>query len=88
MSLNSGDYDMLIPHIGTLNWIESLKLTVTDSDWEPWYANNQVAGYKSTFARNNYSLVFATIKVRTLHMYIHAYVQTYIHANVRFTLCV
>ncbi|KAD3338559.1 hypothetical protein E3N88_34080 [Mikania micrantha] len=58
----SGDYDLLIPHSGTLNWINSLNLVVTDSDWEAWYFGNQVAGYKTTFARKNYSLVFATIK--------------------------
>ncbi|KAD3338558.1 hypothetical protein E3N88_34079 [Mikania micrantha] len=58
----SGDYDMLIPHSGTLNWINSLDLSVTDSDWEAWYSGSQIAGYKTTFARNNYTLVFATIK--------------------------
>lgn len=58
----SGDHDMMVPHIGTLKWIQSLDLTITESDWDAWYSDDQVAGYKTTYAHNNYSLVFATVK--------------------------
>ncbi|GJR22600.1 peptidase S10, serine carboxypeptidase, alpha/beta hydrolase fold protein [Tanacetum coccineum] len=59
----SGDHDMRVPHIGgTHDWIKSLNLTITDSNWDAWYSNGQVAGYKTTYTHNNYSLVFATVK--------------------------
>ncbi|KAI7730892.1 hypothetical protein M8C21_022667 [Ambrosia artemisiifolia] len=58
----SGDHDMMVPHVGTRNWINTLNLTITDSDWEPYYVNGQNGGYKTTYARQNYSLVFATVK--------------------------
>ncbi|KAI3702315.1 hypothetical protein L6452_28049 [Arctium lappa] len=58
----SGDHDMTVPHVGTRNWILSLNLTITDSNWEAWYANGQEAGYKTTYVHDNYSLVFATVK--------------------------
>ncbi|KAF5814177.1 putative peptidase S10, serine carboxypeptidase, alpha/Beta hydrolase [Helianthus annuus] len=58
----SGDHDMMVPHVGTRKWILSLNLTITDSNWEAWYVNSQEAGYKTTYARDDYSLVFATVK--------------------------
>ncbi|XP_071722544.1 serine carboxypeptidase-like 17 [Rutidosis leptorrhynchoides] len=58
----SGDHDLMVPYIGTHNWIKSLNLTITDSNWEAWYSNDEVGGYKTTYARDNYSLVFATVK--------------------------
>lgn len=39
----SGDHDMLIPHLATQKWIESLELPV-QSDWRPWFVESQVAG--------------------------------------------
>ncbi|GKE07873.1 peptidase S10, serine carboxypeptidase, alpha/beta hydrolase fold protein, partial [Tanacetum coccineum] len=30
----SGDHDMTVPHLGTLKWIQSLDLTITESDWD------------------------------------------------------
>lgn len=66
---------MMVPHVGTRNWINTLNLTITESNWEAYYANGQDAGYKTTYARNNYSLVFATVKV-----YLHStHVPTYMH---------
>ncbi|GKD99035.1 peptidase S10, serine carboxypeptidase, alpha/beta hydrolase fold protein [Tanacetum coccineum] len=53
---------MWVPHLGTLKWIQSLDLTITGSDWDAWYSDDQVAGYKTAYAHNNYSLVFATVK--------------------------
>ncbi|KAI3753014.1 hypothetical protein L2E82_25058 [Cichorium intybus] len=58
----SGDHDMMVPHVGTRNWINSLNLTITDSNWDAWYTNGQDAGYKTSYAHDNYSLVFATVK--------------------------
>nr|XP_043626611.1 serine carboxypeptidase-like 13 [Erigeron canadensis] len=58
----SGDHDMQVPHIGTSNWINSLNLEITTSNWDAWYSNDQVAGFKTTYAYNNYSLDFATVK--------------------------
>ncbi|XP_071717412.1 serine carboxypeptidase-like 16 [Rutidosis leptorrhynchoides] len=56
-----GDHDMTFPYVGTLGWIGSLGLS-TKSPWNPWFANNQVAGYRTTFAKDEYSLNYATIK--------------------------
>nr|GEW08073.1 peptidase S10, serine carboxypeptidase, alpha/beta hydrolase fold protein [Tanacetum cinerariifolium] len=37
-------------------------LSITDSNWEAWYANGQEAGYKTTYGRDNYTLAFVTLK--------------------------
>ncbi|GJV25139.1 peptidase S10, serine carboxypeptidase, alpha/beta hydrolase fold protein [Tanacetum coccineum] len=58
----SGDHDMMVPHVGTRNWINSLNMTITTSNWATWYVNGQAAGYKTTYARDNYTLAFATVK--------------------------
>ncbi|KAK9069148.1 hypothetical protein SSX86_013264 [Deinandra increscens subsp. villosa] len=58
----SGDHDVLCPYIGTLDWINSLNLRVTDSNWDAWYFNGQTAGYKTSYARKKFSLTFATVK--------------------------
>ncbi|XP_039158391.1 serine carboxypeptidase-like 8 [Eucalyptus grandis] len=39
----SGDHDMGIPYVGTLDWIRSLNLTLL-GPWGPWYVDGQVAG--------------------------------------------
>ncbi|XP_024979949.1 serine carboxypeptidase-like 13 isoform X2 [Cynara cardunculus var. scolymus] len=57
----SGDHDMVVPYIDTLNWIESLNLSV-ESDWTPWFVNKQVAGYTMKFSKDEYSLTYATVK--------------------------
>ncbi|KAL5549196.1 hypothetical protein UlMin_004427, partial [Ulmus minor] len=38
-----GDHDMLIPHIGTQNWIRSLNLKASEI-WRAWFVDGQVAG--------------------------------------------
>ncbi|PWA49976.1 peptidase S10, serine carboxypeptidase, Alpha/Beta hydrolase fold protein [Artemisia annua] len=58
----SGDHDMMVPHVGTRIWINSLNLTITTDNWATWYVNGQAAGYKTTYARDNYTLAFATVK--------------------------
>ncbi|KAA8536290.1 hypothetical protein F0562_028768 [Nyssa sinensis] len=57
----SGDHDMLIPHVGTEAWIKSLNLPIV-SDWQPWFVDGQVAGFKMIYSNNKYSLTYATVK--------------------------
>ncbi|KAJ0486046.1 putative peptidase S10, serine carboxypeptidase, alpha/Beta hydrolase [Helianthus annuus] len=61
----NGDHDMNFPYIGTEQWIKSLDLP-TESPWKPWFASNQVAGYRTRYAKNGYTLTYATIKVRNM----------------------
>ncbi|XP_048133663.1 serine carboxypeptidase-like 18 [Rhodamnia argentea] len=39
----SGDHDLGIPYVATLDWIRSLNLTLLAS-WSPWFVEGQVAG--------------------------------------------
>ncbi|KVH93354.1 Peptidase S10, serine carboxypeptidase [Cynara cardunculus var. scolymus] len=57
---------MVVPYIDTLNWIESLNLSV-ESDWTPWFVNKQVAGYTMKFSKDEYSLTYATVKLLLTH---------------------
>ncbi|CAL2279416.1 unnamed protein product [Prunus armeniaca] len=57
----SGDHDMLIPYVGTQEWIKSLNLSV-DYQWRPWFVDGQVAGYTNAYTRKTYSLTFVTVK--------------------------
>ncbi|XP_009795830.1 serine carboxypeptidase-like 18 [Nicotiana sylvestris] len=57
----SGDHDMVVPHSSTEEWIDSLKLPIAD-DWEPWFVDGQVAGYKVKYSQNDYELTYATVK--------------------------
>ncbi|KAI3805606.1 hypothetical protein L1987_28135 [Smallanthus sonchifolius] len=57
----SGDHDFTFPYVGAEQWITSLNLPV-ESPWNPWFVNNQVAGYRTKYAKNGYSLTHATIK--------------------------
>ncbi|KAK4721100.1 hypothetical protein R3W88_011333 [Solanum pinnatisectum] len=57
----SGDHDMTIPHLSTEEWIDTLKLPIVD-DWEPWFIEDQVAGYKVKYLQNDYELTYVTIK--------------------------
>ncbi|XP_076954870.1 serine carboxypeptidase-like 13 isoform X2 [Bidens hawaiensis] len=57
----SGDHDMVVPYLSTLNWIESLNLPVVD-DWRPWFVEEQVAGYTMNYSNDHYDLTFATVK--------------------------
>lgn len=57
----SGDHDMVIPHLSTEEWIDTLKLPIAD-DWEPWFVDSQVAGYKEKYSQNDYELTYATVK--------------------------
>ncbi|CAK9148560.1 unnamed protein product [Ilex paraguariensis] len=57
----SGDLDMRVPHLSTEKWIDSLNLNI-ESGWEPWFVDGQIAGYTIAYARNDYSLTYATMK--------------------------
>ncbi|KAH0759807.1 hypothetical protein KY290_023300 [Solanum tuberosum] len=57
----SGDHDMTISHLSTEEWIDTLKLPIVD-DWEPWFVEDQVAGYKVKYIQNDYELTYATVK--------------------------
>ncbi|XP_047336758.1 serine carboxypeptidase-like 18 [Impatiens glandulifera] len=60
--VESGDHDFSIPYVGTLQWIKSLNLKITDK-WRPWYLDNQVAGFTSTYSSDHeYHITFASIK--------------------------
>ncbi|CAH1434569.1 unnamed protein product [Lactuca virosa] len=56
-----GDHDMVFPHVGTEKWIRSLNLPI-EKRWEPWFVNDQIAGYQMTYAQSEYLLTYATIK--------------------------
>nr|XP_027079668.1 LOW QUALITY PROTEIN: serine carboxypeptidase-like 19 [Coffea arabica] len=59
----SGDHDMVVPYLGTLQWIRDLNLTVED-DWRPWFVNGQIAGYTLNyqFKEDVCCFTFATVK--------------------------
>lgn len=44
----SGDHDMLVPFLGTQDWIRSLNYSIIE-DWRPWMVHNQVTGYYTIF---------------------------------------
>ncbi|KAI3805611.1 hypothetical protein L1987_28143 [Smallanthus sonchifolius] len=58
----SGDHDFTFPYVGAEQWITSLNLPV-ESPWNPWFVNNQVAGYVTKYVKDEYSLTYTTIKV-------------------------
>ncbi|KAL3538780.1 hypothetical protein ACH5RR_002146 [Cinchona calisaya] len=59
----SGDHDLSIPYISTLEWIKDLNLTL-DDDWRPWLLNGQIAGYtmKYSYGEDQFFITFATVK--------------------------
>ncbi|KAD7477796.1 hypothetical protein E3N88_00932 [Mikania micrantha] len=57
----SGDNDLTFPYVDVEQWISFLNLEV-EVPWEPFYVDNQVGGYLTKYALNNYSLTYATVK--------------------------
>nr|GEZ03818.1 serine carboxypeptidase-like 16 [Tanacetum cinerariifolium] len=62
----SGDHDMTFPYVGVEQWIAALNLGL-DSPWEPFYVDAQVGGYEMTYAHNDFSMTYATIKPSMIH---------------------
>nr|GMC78481.1 serine carboxypeptidase-like 18 isoform X2 [Ipomoea batatas] len=52
---------MIVPHVSTEEWIESLKVVVED-EWRPWFVEDQIAGYTMKYSQNEYELTYATVK--------------------------
>ncbi|KAK9058306.1 hypothetical protein SSX86_023147 [Deinandra increscens subsp. villosa] len=57
----SGDQDFTFPYVGVEQWIASLNLDV-EVPWKPFYVDDQVGGYETKYAQNEYSLTYATIR--------------------------
>lgn len=57
----SGDHDMVIPYIGTIEWIRTLNLTM-DMNWRPWFVDDEIAGYTEKYKLHEYDITFATVK--------------------------
>ncbi|PWA63222.1 peptidase S10, serine carboxypeptidase, Alpha/Beta hydrolase fold protein [Artemisia annua] len=56
---------MIAPYVGTEEWITSLDLPI-ERVWDPWYIGIQIAGYQMTYAKNGYSLTYATVKAKII----------------------
>ncbi|CAL5349035.1 unnamed protein product [Camellia sinensis] len=54
----SGDHDMIVPFLGTQEWIRALNYSIVD-DWHSWWVQGQVAGYTRTYSNR---MTFATVK--------------------------
>ncbi|KAG8070642.1 hypothetical protein GUJ93_ZPchr0006g44578 [Zizania palustris] len=61
--LYSGDHALLVPFSATLEWLKTLKYKEIEK-WHPWFVQKQIAGYSVRYENN---LLFATIKVITVH---------------------
>jgi len=58
----SGNTDACVPYTGTQNWISSLNLPITGTEWQEWTFNqpdgSQVGGYVTEYT----GLTFATVR--------------------------
>ncbi|CAN1324083.1 Serine carboxypeptidase-like 7 [Linum perenne] len=59
----SGDHDLMVPYVGTMEWIKSMNFRIVE-EWRPWLLNNQVAGYTRIYSHPAGSnlMTFATVK--------------------------
>ncbi|PWA77414.1 serine carboxypeptidase-like 16 [Artemisia annua] len=58
----SGDHDLTFPYVGVEKWIASLDMKV-EIPWKPFYVDAQVGGYEESYAQDDYSLTYTTVKV-------------------------
>ncbi|XP_028767747.1 serine carboxypeptidase-like 12 isoform X1 [Neltuma alba] len=60
----SGDHDLIIPYVGTEEWIASLNMTIStgNHEWRPWYVDGQVAGYTEIYTKKEFRITYATVK--------------------------
>ncbi|XP_031128403.1 serine carboxypeptidase-like 18 isoform X2 [Ipomoea triloba] len=77
----SGDHDMIVPHVSTEEWIESLKVAVED-EWRPWFVEDQIAGYTIKYSQNEYELTYATVKHSFVVKHIYIREQVIQHQNI------
>ncbi|KAL8246241.1 hypothetical protein R6Q59_007457 [Mikania micrantha] len=56
----NGDHDFTFLYVGVEQWITSLNLDV-EEPWKPFYVDNQVGGYVTKYAQNNYSLTYEIV---------------------------
>ncbi|KAJ0076893.1 hypothetical protein Patl1_36261 [Pistacia atlantica] len=66
--IECGDHDMVVPLLGTEQWIKSLNLTIVN-DWRPWFVDGQVAGYTQKYSEHGYRLTYATVKASKIQSY-------------------
>ncbi|CAM8924335.1 unnamed protein product [Rhodiola kirilowii] len=61
--VQTGDRDMVVPHVATRAWVQELGLDV-DTNWRPWFIDGQVVGYTEKYKSDasGYRLVYATVK--------------------------
>ena len=53
----TGDTDLVVPFVGTREWIKKLGLPVIQK-FRPWYLNQQVAGFYEVYDK----LTYVTVK--------------------------
>ncbi|KAI4298587.1 hypothetical protein L6164_032127 [Bauhinia variegata] len=59
----SGDHDLIIPFLGTYEWIQSLNLSVsTDDEWRPWFVDGQIGGFMELYKEKKYGITFSTVQ--------------------------
>ncbi|KAK1413475.1 hypothetical protein QVD17_35248 [Tagetes erecta] len=59
----NGDHDLSFPYVGVEGWIASIDFKV-EAPWKPYYVQDQVGGYEIKYSLNNYTLAYATVKIR------------------------
>lgn len=57
MYICSGDHDMRMPYIATLDWIKSLNYTQIEK-WHPWFLGDQIAGWVLLLHALLYIIIF------------------------------
>lgn len=56
----NGDHDLVVPNVGTEQWIKLLNIKIVNS-WRPWFLDGEVAGYTEKHSYHGFRLTYATI---------------------------